>query len=101
MSSLTQKLSTLALFFVVFGVSTALAQTNDEQVPFTASGTGVLTGVTKLPGGLTLLNFVGSGNATHLGDYVAPAARIEDNQGNFNSTAVIMGANGTDSVSVS
>ena len=98
MTSLTQKLSTLALFFVVFGVSTALAQTNDDQVPFTASGTGVLTGVTKLPGGLTLLNFIGSGNATHLGDYTAPAARIEDNQGNFNSTAVLIGSNEKDSI---
>jgi hypothetical protein len=64
-------------------VSTALAQTNDDQVPFTAGGTGVLTGVTKLPGGLTRLNFIGSGNATHLEDYIAPAARIEDNQGTY------------------
>ena len=98
MTSLTQKFSTLALFFVVFGVSTAHAQTNDDQVPFTASGTGVLMGVTKLPGGLTQLDFIGSGKATHLGDYIAPATRIEDNHGNFNSTAVLIGANEKDSV---
>lgn len=79
-------------------MSTALAQTNDDQVPFTAGGTGVLTGVTKLPGGLTRLNFIGSGNATHLEDYIAPAARIEDNQGNFNSTAVLIGSNEKHSV---
>ena len=79
-------------------MSTALAQTNDDQVPFTAGGTGVLTGVTKLPGGLTRLNFIGSGNATHLEDYIAPAARIEDNQGNFNSTTVLIGSNEKHSV---
>ena len=34
MTLLTQKLATLPLFLVVFGVSTAPAQTNDNQVPF-------------------------------------------------------------------
>src|SRR5262245_31968205 len=57
MTSLTQKFSTLALFLVVFGASTALAQSNDEQVPFTLTGTGVVTSVTHLPGGLTQINF--------------------------------------------
>ena len=80
MSSLTHKLSklvfaeairvvTLALFLVVFGASTAFAQTNDNQVPFVITGSAVVTSVTKLPGGLTQVNFDGSGNATHLGDY--------------------------------
>jgi len=103
---------TLVLFLVVFGASAALgpfahvAATNtvtapDDQVPFTATGTGVLTGVTHLPGGLTQLNFNGSGNATHLGDYTGSATRIQDNQGNFGTTAVMVGANGMDSVFLS
>jgi hypothetical protein len=69
-----------------------------DQVPFTASGTAVITGVTHLPGGLTQVNFSTSGSATHLGDFTGPLTRIQDHQGNFGSTAVIVGANGTDSV---
>ena len=73
MTNLTQKSSqqffgaalrvvTLALFLAVFGVSAALAQT--EQVAFTATATAVITGVTKLPGGITQVNFNTSGSAT-------------------------------------
>jgi hypothetical protein len=120
MTLLTQKLSklvfaeairvvTLALFLVVFGASAAFAQTKrntatktvtapDEQVSFTATGTGVITGVTHLSGGLTQVNFSTSGNATHLGTFTGPLTRIQDNQGNFGSTAVIVGANGKDRV---
>jgi len=101
MTSLTQKFSTLALFFVIFGTSTALAQSNDDQVPFTVTGTAVLTSVVKLPGGLTQLNFDGLGKATHLGDITGSVTRIEDTHGNFDTTAVIVGANGTDSVFLS
>ncbi|HEX7318339.1 MAG TPA: hypothetical protein VF297_30820 [Pyrinomonadaceae bacterium] len=89
---------TLALFLVVFGASAARAQTGDEQVPFTATATAVITGVTKLPGGLTQVNFNTSGTATHLGNISGPLTRIQDNQGNFGSTAVIVGANGKDTV---
>jgi hypothetical protein len=109
MNLLTQKLSkllrvgaicavTLALF-VVFGAGATLAQTN--QVSFTATATGTITGVTKLPGGLTQINFNGSGSATHLGDITGSLTRIQDNQGNFGSTAVIVGANGKDEVFLS
>jgi hypothetical protein len=49
----------LALFVVVFGAGAMLAQTN--QVSFTATATGSITGVTKLPGRLTRINFNGSG----------------------------------------
>jgi len=70
----------------------------DEQVSFTASGTAVVTGVTHLPGGLTQVDFKTSGTATHLGDFTGPLTRIQDHQGTFGSTAVIVGANGTDSV---
>ena len=113
---------TLALCLVVFGASAALAQTNayvtnsrdntvsvintathtvtatDEQVAFTATGTAVVTGVTHLPGGLTQINVNTSGSATHLGNFTGPLTRIQDNQGNFGSTAVIVGANGKDRI---
>jgi hypothetical protein len=101
MTSLTQKFSTLALFLLVFGVSTALAQTNDDQVPFTATPSGVITSVIKLPGGLTQVNFNGSGTATHLGDFTGSATRIQDNHGNFGTTAVLVSANEKDSVFLS
>jgi hypothetical protein len=119
MTLLTQKLSmpflagairvvTLALFLVALASFAYLANAGnntvtaaDDQVSFTATGTGVLTGVTHLPGGLTELNFDGSGNATHLGNYTGSASRIQDNQGNFGTTAVMIGSNGMDSVFLS
>ena len=116
MTVLTQKLSklvfagatrfvTLALFLVVFGAGVSVINTAtntvtaaDEQVSFTATGTAVITGVTHLPGGLTQVNFNTSGSATHLGNFTGPLTRLQDNQGNFGSTAVIVGANGKDSI---
>ena len=115
---------TLALFLVILGASAALGSfayvanagddtvsvinaatktvtAADEQVPFTITATAVITGVTKLPGGLTQVNFNTSGKATHLGDFTGPLTRIQDNHGNFGSTAVIVGANGKDSVFLS
>src|SRR6185503_1643547 len=70
----------------------------DEQVSFTATATAVITGVTHLPGGITQVNFNTSGSATHLGNFTGPLTRLQDNQGNFGSTAVIVGANGKDSI---
>jgi hypothetical protein len=110
MTLLTQKLSkvlfagaicivALALFVAVSGAGVASAQTN--QVSFTATATGSITGVTKLPGGLTQINFNGSGNATYLGNITGSLTRLQDNQGNFGSTAVIVGANGKDNVFLS
>jgi hypothetical protein len=124
MISLTQKCSKqflgaamrvvpLALFLVVIGASVANSSSNtvsvintatnavtapDDQVPFTVIGTAVLTGVTHLPGGLTQLDFGLSGNATHLGNFTGPGTRIQDNQGNFSSTGVLISANGENSV---
>jgi hypothetical protein len=69
-----------------------------NQVPFTATGTAVITGVTHLPGGLTQLDGNTSGNATHLGEFTGPMTRLQDHQGNFATTAVFIGANETDSV---
>src|SRR6476659_5937556 len=69
-----------------------------DQVPFTATGTAVITGVTHLPGGLIQMNANVSGTATHLGNVTGPLTRIQDHQGNFGSTAVFVGANGTDKV---
>jgi hypothetical protein len=96
--SVTIRNLTLVLFLVVFGASATLVTATDEQVAFTVTGTGVITGVTHLPGGLTQVNFSTSGKATHLGDFTGPLTRIQDNQGNFGSTAVIVGANGKDTV---
>jgi DNA-binding beta-propeller fold protein YncE len=111
----------LALFLVVLGASAALGSfayvanagdntvavintaTNtvtapDDQVSFTATGTAVLTALTKLPGGLTQLDFSVSGKATHLGDFTGQGTRIQNHQGNFVTTSVFVGANGKDSV---
>jgi len=115
MTILTQKFSklvlagairvvTLVLFLVALGSFAYVANAvtaPDDQVPFTLTGTGVVTGVTHLPGGLTQLNFNTSGNATHLGDVTGSVTRIQDNQGNFGTTAVIVSANGNDSVFLS
>jgi hypothetical protein len=125
MTSITQKFSkqfpgaairvvTLALFLVVFGTSAALGSfvyvanagdntvtADDDQVPFTATGTVVITSVTKLPGGLTQLDYIATGFATHLGNASGPGTRIQDHQGNFVTSTVIIGANGKDSVFLS
>lgn len=105
MTSLTRKLVTLALFLIVFGASvsvtstaTNITTTLDDQVSFVVEGTAVITSVTKLPGGLTQLDGTTKGKATHLGDVSGPFTRIQDNQGNFNSTFVLIGANEKDSV---
>ena len=73
----------------------------DDQVPFTATGTAVITSVTHLPGGLTQLSATVTGTATHLGNTTGPLTRIQDHQGNFATTTVLVGANGTDSVFIS
>jgi len=116
MTLLTQKFSkpvlagairvvTLVLFLAALGSFAYVANAGgyivtlpDDQVAFTATATAVITGVTHLPGGLTQVNFNTSGKANHLGDFTGPLTRIQDNQGNFGSTAVIVGANGKDSV---
>jgi hypothetical protein len=106
MTSFTQKLArpvfALALFLVVL-VTNAPGKTvaTDEQVSFTATGTALVTSVTQLPGGLTQVNFTTSGKATHLGDFTGPLTRIQDHQGTFGSTAVIVGANGKDTIFLS
>ena len=70
----------------------------DDQVPFTATGTAVITSVTHLPGGLTQLSGTVSGTATHLGNTTGPITRTQNHQGSFSTTTVLVGANGTDSV---
>jgi len=89
----------LALFVVIFGTGATPTQT--QQVSFNVTATGTIAGVTKLPGGLTQINFNGSGNATYLGNITGALTRIQDNQGNFGSTAVMVGANGKDSIFLS
>ena len=87
-----------SLVVVVLTLCGLAAPAAANQVPFTATGTAVITGVTHLPGGLTQLDASVSGTATHLGNVTGPLTRIQDHQGNFGSTAVFVGANGTDSV---
>ena len=70
----------------------------DDQVPFTLNGTGVVTSVTHLPGGLTQVDFSSSGTATHVGNYTASVTRIQDHQGNFINIAVLIAANGKGTV---
>jgi hypothetical protein len=69
-----------------------------NQVPFTATGTVVITAVTNLPGGLTQLDGFVTGTASHLGNTSGPISRIQDHQGNFDTTTVLVSANGNDSV---
>ena len=88
--------SLVVVFLTLFGLAAPAAAA--DQVPFTASGTAVVTGVTYLPGGLTQVDFSTSGTATHLGDFTGPLTRITDDQGNFATTAVAVGANGKNSV---
>ena len=99
------RLVTFVLFLAALGSFAYVANAGgyivtlpDDQVAFTATATAVITGVTHLPGGLTQVNFNTSGKANHLGDFTGPLTRIQDNQGNFGSTAVIVSANGNDSV---
>ena len=71
-----------------------------DQVPFSASGTGVVTGTTHLPGGLTQVDQSFSGNATHLGNFTGTGTGLLDHQGNFTQTSCLVGATGTDSVCI-
>jgi hypothetical protein len=91
--------SLVVAVLALFGLAAPAAAA--DQVPFTATGTAVITDVTHLPGGLTQVDFGTSGSATHLGSFTGPLIRIQNNQGTFGSTAVIVGANGTDSVFLS
>lgn len=83
--------SSLVVVLTLFGLAAPAAA---HQVPFTATGTAVITGVTHLPGGLTQIDCNVSGTATHLGNTSGPLTRIQDHHGNFGSTAVLVGANG-------
>lgn len=87
--------SSLVVVLTLFGLAAPAAA---HEVPFTAIGTAVITGVTHLPGGLTQLDGSVSGNATHLGSFTGTITRIQDHHGNFSNTAVFVSANGTDSV---
>lgn len=88
--------SLVVAVLTLFGLAAPAAAA--DQVPFTATGTAVITGVTHLPGGLTQLDGSVSGTATHLGDFTGPITRIQNHQGDFSTTAVFVGANETDSV---
>ena len=87
--------NTLVVVLALFALAVPAAA---NQVPFTATGTAVITGVTHLPGGLTQLDGSVSGNATHLGSFTGPITRVQSHQGDFTTTAVFVSANGKDSV---
>ena len=87
--------SSLVVVLTLFGLAAPAAA---HQVPFTATGTAVITGVTHLPGGLTQLDGSVTGTATHLGNVTGPITRVQNHQGDFVTTAVFVGANGRDSV---
>ena len=89
---------TIVTLSAVFALGLTAPATAADQVPFTATGGAVITVVTHLPGGLIQLDGSLSGTATHLGETTGPITRTQDHQGNFVSTAVLIGANGTDSV---
>jgi hypothetical protein len=96
---------TLVLFLAALGSFGYVANaggntvtTPDDQVPFTVTGTAALTAVTKLPGGLTQLDFSLVGNATHLGSFTGPGIRIQNKQGDFTSSGALISANEVDSV---
>ena len=61
--------STLVIVLALFGLAAPAAA---NEVPFTATGTAVITGVTHLPGGLTQLDGIVLGNATHTGTISQP-----------------------------
>jgi hypothetical protein len=87
--------SSLIVLLITFALAATAAA---HQVPFTATGTATITGVTHLPGGLTQLDGTVTGTATHLGNTSEPMTRIQNHQGNFVTTVVFVGADGTDSV---
>ena len=87
--------STLVVVLTLIALAAPAAA---HQVPFTAVGTAVITGVTHLPGGLTQLDANVTGNASHLGSFAGTITRIQDHHGSFSNTAVFVGANGSDSV---
>jgi hypothetical protein len=87
--------SLVVVVLTLFGLAAPAAA---NQVPFTATGTAVITGVTHLPGGLIQMDASVTGTATHLGDVTGPLTRIQSHQGGFVTTVVFVGANGTDSV---
>jgi hypothetical protein len=87
--------SSLVMVVLTFALAAPVAA---HEVPFTATGTAVITGVTHLPGGLTQLDGTVSGTATHLGNITGPITRVQNRQGDFVTTVVFVGANGRDSV---
>lgn len=88
--------SLMIVILTLFGLTASANAAG--QVPFTATGTAVATGTTKLPGGLTQIDGNLAGTATHLGNITGTVTRIQSKKGNFTTTAVLVGANGKDSV---
>lgn len=86
----------VVVLLTLFGLAAAGAAS--DQVPWSASGTGGITSVTRLTGGLTRYDISCLSTATYLGEHTVEATRIQDNQGNFTGMECRVAANGTNSV---
>ena len=71
-----------------------------DQVPFSASGSGLVTGTARLPGGLTQVDQSFSGNATYLGNFTGTGSGLLDKHGAFMQTSCLIGAARTDGVCI-
>ncbi|HMN26524.1 MAG TPA: hypothetical protein PKE45_00110 [Caldilineaceae bacterium] len=89
-------LSLALVVLTLFGLASPASA--GDQVPFSSSGTGAVTGVTRLPGGIIQVDESSAGTATYLGDYTGTSTGLVDQQGNFTVTGCLVGANGKDSV---
>ena len=86
------------LVLTLFGL--AAPATAGDQVPFSASGTGEVTGTMHQPGGLTQVDQSFSGTATYLGEFTGTGVGLLDQHGNFTQIACLVGSNGIDSVCI-
>src|SRR5262245_32565236 len=98
--SRSYRLIGIGLAVVVTLMSLAAPAAASDQVPFSASGTGVVTDTTKLPGGLTQVDQGFSGTATHLGEFTGTGMGLLDHQGNFTQNSCLIAATETDSVCI-
>ena len=85
-----------ALILALVGLAAPAAA--DDQVSYSATEFVVITGMTRLPGGVQQFDTSLSGNATHLGTYTGTGSSLLDKKGNFTFTGCSTSSNGKDSV---
>jgi hypothetical protein len=96
--SRTIGISLAAVVLTLFGLAAPAAA--GDQVPVTATATGVVTGTTHLPGGITQVDESLTGNATYLRNFTATGTGLLNSQANYTYTRCMVGSNGTDSVCI-